>query len=248
MSPSPGAGGSTPRNAPREADDRDVVAIIPARGGSKGIPRKNLRLLGGRPLIAWSIDAALGSRRVAEVLVTSDDPEILAVAEGLGARAVPRPAELATDDAPTEPALVHALDVTGVARPLTLLLQPTSPLRDHHDVDAALAHLDATGADALISVVEPTHAPWKAFYVTPEGTLRGIVSDEAPFRPRQSFPRAAHPDGAIYVCRTALLQSTGRLFGARTVPWFTPPAHALDIDTEEDLAEAARRLALRRPG
>jgi CMP-N,N'-diacetyllegionaminic acid synthase len=226
---------------------RDTIAIVTARGGSKGLPGKNLRMLAGKPLLAWSIEAGLQSARVTRVVVSSDDAAILACAERFGAVPLLRPSALAQDDTPSEPVLVHALQALAATEPRVLLLQPTSPLRTAEDVDAALAHMDATGADAVISVFEPPHSPWKAFYVDGDGALRGVVSDEAPFRPRQSFPRAAMPNGAIYACRTADFLATGRLFGPRTVPWFMPAARSVDIDTEAELEEAGRSLALRDP-
>jgi CMP-N-acetylneuraminic acid synthetase len=227
---------------------RDTLAIVTARGGSKGLPGKHLRELGGKPILAWSIEAGLASARVTRVLVTSDDPAILACARAQGAETLLRPEELARDDTPTMPVLLHALRALSPAEPCTLLLQPTSPLRTAQDVDGALALRESLQADAVISVTEPAHSPWKAFYVTPEGTLRGIVSEDAPFQPRQSFPRAAQPNGAIYACPTAQLLTRERLFGPRTVPFFMEEARSVDIDTEEDLRRAEAWLRARAGG
>ncbi len=227
---------------------KDTLAIVTARGGSKGLPGKHLRLLGGKPLLAWSIEAGLRAARVTRVLVTSDDPAILACAREHGAETLLRPEELARDDTPTVPVLLHALRACSPSEPWTLLLQPTSPLRTAADIDAALSLREARSADAVISVTEPEHSPWKAFYVTTEGTLRGIVSEEAPFRPRQSFPRAAQPNGAIYACGTAQLLAQASLFGERTVPYFMEEERSVDIDTEQDLLRAEAWLRARAPG
>ena len=127
-----------------------------------------------------------------------------------------------------------------------LLLQPTSPLRTATDVDAALAIRETETAEAVISVFEPEHSPWKAFYVAEDGALRGVVDDSAPFRPRQSFPRAAMPNGAIYACGRAHVVRTGSLFAPRTVPYFMDAARSVDIDTAEDLARAEAWLGARR--
>lgn len=222
---------------------RDTIAIVTARGGSKGLPGKNLRQLGGRPLIAWSVDAGLGSARVTRVVVTSDDEAILACAEACGAVALRRPEALARDDTPSAPVVRHALEVLDANEAVVLLLQPTSPLRTAQDVDAALALREAAGAEAVISVFEPEHSPWKAFYVAEDGGLRGMVDDSAPFRPRQSFPRAAMPNGAIYACGRDHFVRTGALFAPRTVPYFMDAARSVDIDTAEDLARAHAWLA-----
>ena len=118
---------------------RDTIAIVTARGGSKGLPGKNLRALRGRPLLAWSVEAGLGSERVTRVVVTSDDPAILACAEACGAVALRRPEALARDDTPSAPVVRHALEALHAEEPIVLLLQPTSPLRTARDIDAALS-------------------------------------------------------------------------------------------------------------
>src|ERR687888_2652879 len=135
-----------------------VLALIPARGGSKGIPRKNLATLAGRPLLAWTIDAALGSRAVTRTVVSTEDDEIAEAARSLGAEVLTRPPELADDDTPMQPVIAHALGELG-APDVLVLLQPTSPLRRAEHVDEAVELLVATGADSLLSVVEgpPPH-------------------------------------------------------------------------------------------
>ncbi len=226
--------------------NRDTLAIVTARGGSKGLPGKNLRPLGGRPLLAWSVEAGLGSGRVTRVVVTSDDDAILACAAACGAIPLRRPEALARDDTPSAPVVAHALETLGAHEAVVLLLQPTSPLRNAADVDAALTLRDNEAAEAVISVFEPEHSPWKAFYVAADGGLRGVVDDEAPFRPRQGFPRAAMPNGAIYACDHEHFVRTGSLFAPRTVPYFMDAARSVDIDTAEDLARAEAWLAAHR--
>lgn len=224
--------------------DALTLAVVPARGGSRGIPRKNLAALGGRPLIAWSIDAALGARRIARVVVSSDDPDILAVGASYGADPVVRPAALATDRARSEEAVRHALETVGSGWDIVCLLQPTSPLRTGDDVDAALALLGERGdADAVISVYEPVHSPFKAFQADERGHLVGVVDDDAPFRPRQELPRTYFPNGAIYAVRVPAFLETGSLLGRGAVPYVMPRERSLDIDDGHDLrrAEAALR-------
>lgn len=224
-----------------------ALAIIPARGGSKSIPKKNLAILAGKSLLAHAIDAARAATSVESVLVTSDDREILEAAARLGAEPLTRPLELATDLAPTEPAITHALEAVlakGRSVPEALVvLQTTSPLRTAEDIDGALALLDAPGIDAAVSVFEPPHSPFKAFYERTDGTLAGVVNDEAPFRPRQSLPRAWMPNGAIYAVRTEFFRAYGRLFAPSTRPYPMPHDRSIDIDSYADLACAEAWLA-----
>ena len=234
--------GPRPRADTLDTGGSGALAVITARGGSKGLPGKHLRLLGGEPLLAWTVRAARAARRVARVIVTSDDPAILDLAATLGAETLLRPAELARDDTPSDPVVVHAVREAGHGEAVVVLLQPTSPLRTAEDIDAALAHLDASGADAVVSVCAPRENPWKSFYVDADGCLRGIAGDAAPFQPRQSLPVAVRPNGAIYGVRTACLLRTGRLFAERTVGWEMPRERSVDIDTAEDLAEAEEAL------
>ena len=225
-----------------------AIAVITARGGSRGLPGKNLARVGGIPLVVRAIQAGLGAARVSRVLVTSDDPEILEVAAAAGAETLIRPPELARDDTPSEPVIAHALANAGEIPEAVVLLQPTSPLRTAADVDAALALLETSGADAVISVVEPAESPWKCFFVDAGGLLHGIVDDETPFLPRQSLPRAVRPNGAIYAVRRDVFLATGRLFAARTVPYEMPRERSIDVDGAADLEAAERFLGEQSPG
>jgi N-acylneuraminate cytidylyltransferase len=141
------------------------LAVIPARGGSKGLPGKNIRLLAGKPLIAWSIEQAIGSDRIDCVHVSTDDPEIVEVARAYGAD-VPymRPAELAQDTTPTEPVMTYALDWyqrAGRTFDAVVLLQPTSPLRYPGTLSAALEAFEASGSESLLGVCENHHFFWR---------------------------------------------------------------------------------------
>ncbi len=220
-----------------------VLAIIPARGGSKGLPGKHLRMLAGKPLIAWTLEAALSARCIDHVVVTSDDSAILQVAQQTNRRAcvrtLLRPSELAQDDTPSEPVVAHALKACAdIASSIVVLLQPTSPLRTAEDIRQALDKLKDNAADAVISVFEPPHSPYKCFIERHDGCLSGAINDNAPFQPRQSLPRAWMPNGAIYAVRTARFERTGRLFGERTLPYVMSAARSVDIDIEADLAQA----------
>jgi CMP-N-acetylneuraminic acid synthetase len=223
------------------------LAIVPARGGSRGIPRKNLVLVGGKPLMQWSIDAALAASGIDAVAVSSDDPEILSLGERLGARGVKRPDELATDEASMLPVLQHCIAAVELqtGRPVDsiVLLQPTSPLRTTRDIEGALALQRATGARAVVSVVEVDNKPLKLFCERPDGSLRGVFSDEAPFARRQDLPRALQPNGAIYIYDACDIMA-GSMFPVGMRPYIMPADRSVDVDTPEDLALVAARLGL----
>lgn len=222
-----------------------ILALVPARGGSRGIPRKNLAVVAGKTLLRWSIDAALASS-VDRVVVSSDDEAILVEAWVAGAEPLRRPARLATDTAGSESVVEHCLEALatkGFVPDVIVLLQPTSPLRRGGDIDAALDLLRSSGADAVISVYEPRHSPYKCFVVDGRGFLRGLFGDDVPFRRRQDLPTCLMPNGAIYAVRTETFRRTGRLMGPNTVPYLMPEERSLDIDDTRDLEAAERALA-----
>jgi N-acylneuraminate cytidylyltransferase len=229
----------------------DVLALIPARGGSKGIPRKNLRLVGGRPLVARSIDHARASRRITRVIVSTDDLEIAAVARREGAE-VPflRPAELAGDATLDLPVFRHALrwleTQEGYRPELVVHLRPTSPFRDPARIDEAvelmLSHPDA---DALKSVCLAAQTPYKMW--TAEGgllqPLLALPGEAEPYNlPRQALPRVVWQNGYVDVLRPSVLLERGLMHGHRILA-FEVSADHVDIDDEESLRRAERMLA-----
>ena len=213
-----------------------VLAIIPARGGSKGVPGKNLRPLAGKPLITWSIEQALAAERVADTVVSTDDPHIADVARSAGAR-VPflRPAELATDTAPTEPVMRHALEMMESREgsyDAVLLLQPTSPLRLRGTIDRAIDEFQASGADSLLGVVE-SHAffwqrdPVRAMY---DYRNRPRRQDIAP------ADRRFRETGSLYLTRRDdFLAENNRLAG-RVALFEMNDCEGWEIDTIADFA------------
>jgi CMP-N,N'-diacetyllegionaminic acid synthase len=229
----------------------NVLAVIPARGGSKGIPHKNVRLLGGRPLLAYTADAAQASRRVTRVIVSTDDPAIAATARDLGLE-VPfmRPAALSGDATPMLPVLQHAvreMETRGCAADAVVLLQPTSPLRRAEHIDAAVDLLESSGADSVVSVVEVPHQ------FNPVSVMRLENERLAPFLDgplvlrRQDKPRVFARNGpAVLAVRTAVLQR-GSLYGDDIRPLMMTAEDSLDIDAPGDLELVgyflARRLA-----
>lgn len=228
----------------------DVLAIIPARGGSKSIARKNARPLGGHPLVAWSIAAARSARRVGRVLVSTDDAELRALALAYGAEApFLRPAELARDDTRDYPVLRHALEwlerAEGYRPEWIVQLRPTSPLRPHGLVDAALAQVECRpSADSLRAVVPAAQNPYKMWRLA-DGWLAPLASCALPEpynAPRQELPAAFWQTGHIDVVRRATVEA-GTLTGARVVPFAVDPRYAVDIDTLEHWRAAEALLA-----
>jgi CMP-N-acetylneuraminic acid synthetase len=218
-----------------------IVAIIPARGGSKVVPRKNLVSISGRPLIAYAIDAARTAACVDRVLISTDDSEIADVGRGLGAD-VPflRPPELADDMAPMLGVLRHALEwleSEGVAVEALVLLQPTSPLRTSRHVEEAVALFRSTPASSVVSVVEVPHQfnPISVMKLSGQGTLTPFLEDQAVVTRRQDKPKAYARNGpAVLVCHPDTLRS-GELYGSSCQPYLMSEEDSLDIDTPQDL-------------
>lgn len=223
-----------------------ILAVILARGGSKGFPGKNIAPLRGKPLLAHSIEAARSCSAITRTVVSSDDESILTVARTFGADALRRPAEYASDTATSESALRHAVEACqadGAHYDYTVLLQPTSPLRTAHHLTEALDRLRSSKATALISVYEPEHTPLKAFTEDSDGYLHGLIDDRTPFMRRQDLPRVYMPNGAIYVIKTDVFLATGRLFTDQTIPYLMSRDESMDIDRREDLVQAEQFLA-----
>jgi N-acylneuraminate cytidylyltransferase len=212
-----------------------IGAIIPARGGSKGIPGKNLRIIAGRPLVAHAIHAALNCGRVDRVAVSTDDPMIAAAAQAAGAEIIWRPAELSGDAASSEDALLHGLDTWrqgGFTPDYLLFLQCTSPLTEAKDVENLIDHALASNADTAFTGVATHRFIWKE---DPTGNWIGINHDKANRPRRQDREREIMENGAGYLIRTkGFLEKKHRFFG-KTVCWELPAYHGIEIDEELDL-------------
>jgi CMP-N,N'-diacetyllegionaminic acid synthase len=234
-----------------------VLGIITARGGSKGIPGKNLKLLSGRPLLDYSIDAA-NDTPLDRLILSTEDKKIAEAARTLGCE-VPfmRPAELARDDTPHLPVIQHAVkwlqDHEGYRADVVLTLQPTSPLRSAADIAAALRMLELSDADSVVSVSEVTaHAhPMRMLKVDDQGFATLFATGE-PVRNRinrrQDLPKAWVMNGAIYACRTEVLFAAApSLYGDRVVAYPMPAERSISIDDLEDWEAAERAIAKRPP-
>lgn len=214
-----------------------VIAIIPARGGSKGIPRKNLVNFSGKPLMQWTIDAALESKYITDVVVSSDDDEILNEAQKTKeVLALKRPIELAQDTSKTEPVLTHVLEsLNGRKYDYLILLQPTSPLRTSKDIDLAFEKLLNSEGTSLISVCELEHHPYKSFKIDEKGYLQGIINNNYPFYPRQELAKTYRANGAIYIIEEAAFMKKNTLLTNKTTHFEMSIESSLDIDTINDL-------------
>jgi CMP-N-acetylneuraminic acid synthetase len=225
-----------------------VLGVIPARGGSKGVPHKNLRHVGGRPLLAYTADAARASR-LARTCVSTDDQDIAAAARALGLD-VPfvRPAALAGDETPMLPVLQHAvrtLAAEGAEFDGVVLLQPTSPFRRASHIDEAIALLESSGADAVVSVVEVPHHFNPTSVMRVEGERLRPFLDGPTVTRRQDKPRLYARNGPAVLAVTVRTLNAGSLYGDDCRPLLMSARDSLDIDTTEDL-ELADLLLSRR--
>ena len=224
---------------------KGVLAVIPARGGSKGLARKNLRALGGAALVVHSIRAAAAAATIDRFVVSTEDGEIAAVARAAGAEVLARPAELAGDTVRNNDVVRHAIGAAGKGFAYVVLLQPTSPLRTGHDIDACLAPLLAGEAKSVMTVTPVEHHPAKAVRID-AGLVVPYAGDVAGMEARrQDLPRAYRQNGAVYALAIDDFLREDR--------FYVPPCRAcvmsaeasLDIDTETDLAAAEQALARR---
>jgi N-acylneuraminate cytidylyltransferase len=237
-----------------------VIAIVPARGGSKSIPRKNVRLLGGVPLLAYSIEAGRAARLVDRVIVSTDDEEIAAIARRSGAE-VPflRPASLAEDGTPDLPVFQHALDWLEThdhgLPDIVVQLRPTSPLRPPDCIDAAIELLRADStADSVRAVVPASQSPYKMWRLEADGGMVPLIcaasrtgtsagAAESYNLPRQVLPATYWQTGHVDAIRTATIRDKGSMCGTRIRPLVVDSIYSCDIDTESDWRRAEWTLA-----
>lgn len=225
-----------------------VLGVIVARGGSKGLPRKNVLDLGGKPLIAWSVEAAKATPSLDRVILSSDDAEIMAAATVAGCE-VPfvRPAELATDTASVHDTLIHALDHLGQEYDVVALLQATSPFRAPGDIEACLG-LVAQGAPAALSLVPAAKPPHWLYTLDDSGCVRRAFEPPVTIGRRQDAPAYYYPNGAVYAARVAWYRRHRTFVDAQTRAHIMPPERSIDIDSRLDLATARALLNEPQPG
>lgn len=233
------------------AEKAGVLAVIPARGGSKGVPRKNIRPLGGKPLIAHSIAAALRAERVTRVVVSTDDDEIADVARRHGAE-VPylRPPELARDDIPVMPViqdLARKLDPDGTLYPVIVVLQPTNPFKSAGDIDSAISMMSMGGCDTVLSVSPASDHPYRMRWLDRDGGfLRPLFEDVDIYAQRQELPYVFNFNGSIIVCSQQVMLDQKVFYGHSHRGLIVDEIAGFDIDTELDFL-VAEQLALKYP-
>ena len=228
-------------------DEKKILAIVPARGGSKGLPQKNIRVLRDKPLIAWSIEAGKQSRYIDSVTVSTDSQEIADIAKQWGGK-VPfiRPAELATDNAKGIDAILHAIQWhrdNDELFDLVLVLQPTSPLRTTDDIDKAIELLFEKKAGAIVSACPVNHHPWWCNTLPENGSMKGFLRPEILNTNRQELPPFYRLNGAIYIADIDLLEKTHSFMTDETFAYIMPIETSIDIDSAFDFKLAELLLA-----
>ena len=217
-----------------------VLALIPARGGSKGIPRKNIKILGGKPLLYYTLESALQSKLIDTIMVSTEDVEIAEIAKSLGAQ-VPfmRPQELAQDNTSSLDVIKHVInsyEVLGIKFDIICLLQPTSPYRPLGAIDRSIELLLNSEADSVISIKPIPHEfnPHWTFKLSNEGLLSISTGECKIISRRQELPPAFHRDGAIYISRISTIREKDSIYGDVILGYDMKSPYYLNIDTRKD--------------
>ncbi len=228
-----------------------ILGLIPARGGSKGVPHKNIRVLCGKPLLQYTADAALASRRLARVVLSTEDEEIADVGRYCGIE-VPfmRPAELAEDETPMLPVVQHALtwfEKRGERFDALCLLQPTNPLRTTATIDGCIELFEKHEPDALITIlpVPAEYNPHWVYYKSQDGGLRLSTGEAMPISRRQDLPEAFHREGSIYITRRDVVMEEQSLYGKRVLGYPLHAEQSVNIDHMRDWQRAEQLLMAR---
>lgn len=221
---------------------KTFLAIIPARGGSKRLPQKNILNLLGKPLIAWSIEAASKSKYLDKVIVTSEDSEILTISQNYGANIIERPNELASDTATTFDAVSHVIE-NNPSYDYIVLLQPTSPLRNSGHIDEAIQTLFDKNADAIVSVCEMDHSPLWSNTLPENASMHDFIRNEIKNTRSQDLPVYYRLNGAIYICSVdKLLEEKTFIIQKNIYAYKMDRQDSVDIDEKIDFLMAATLL------
>jgi N-acylneuraminate cytidylyltransferase len=215
---------------------KSILAIIPARGGSKGIPRKNIRMLAGKPLIAWTIKEAKRSKYIDRLILSSEDEEIIKVAKEWGCD-VPfvRPAGLAKDDTPGIEPVLHAINTLKEKYDYVVLLQPTSPLRQVDDIDGCIEACVSSNAPSCVSVTEVNQHPHWMYTIEEADYLSPIIKQKKGINCRQDLPTVYVLNGAVYIAESNFLRNKRSFLTAMTKAYVMRKERSLDIDEDIDL-------------
>lgn len=225
-----------PKTRQSDSKNSSILAVIPARGGSKGIPLKNIYPINGKPLISFSIEAALSSKFIEYIAVSTDNDEIATVASGYkNIKVIRRPDHLAQDSTPTLPVLLHVLEqIPDEKKPeIIITLQPTSPLRTSEHIDSAIKLL-TKDFDSCVSVCAVEHSPYKMFTLQ-QGLLVKLLPDTNFGVPRQLLPTVYRENGAVYVTWAETLIQKKSIWGDKIIPYVMKQKDSIDIDTIYDI-------------
>ncbi|MBT5400502.1 acylneuraminate cytidylyltransferase family protein [bacterium] len=225
-------------------NNKSVVAIVPARGGSKGIYKKNITLLNGKPLIEYTLDVALKSSYIDEVIVSTDDLEIEMISKNIGAKIVKRPPAISTDSSLTLDTIKHVIKQVGFINDETIiiLLQATSPLREQHHIKDSLEFF-TNSCTSVVSVCESEHTPYKMYKIH-NNKLVDFISEKWRGIPRQRVPKVYRENGSIYVTSAKNVMNNS-LYGNNPRPYVMKSSFSIDIDTKFDLKLAELALEIK---
>ena len=239
------------RPAPQKDTSMSILAVIPARGGSKGIPRKNLLPVGGKPLIAWTITQALAAGEDVHVVVSTEDAEIAEVARAYGAHVIDRPDELAQDTTPTEPVIVHAMDAAeheGWQIDGVMLLQATSPVRKPDTIRRAIDRFRNDQCDSLVGVVPQTPFFWRIPPAVGPGQTPPSATAHYDWRHRPRRQDLTSEDmfyfenGSLYITKPHIYRDTNNRIGGQISLFVLAEEEGVDIDAVSDVAAAEKML------
>jgi N-acylneuraminate cytidylyltransferase len=227
-------------------EGKSVIAVIPARGGSKGLPGKNIREIAGKPLIAWTILEAKKSKYIDRLILSSEDEEIINAAKAWDCE-VPfvRPKELAQDDTPGIEPVLHAIEAIPAKYDYALLLQPTSPLRLAADIDGCLEMCHRRGTPACVTVTEPEKSPYWMYRLDTGDRLVPLMDKGYTSQRRQDLPTAYVLNGAVYAVRTGWVEQYRTFLTPETAAYVMPRERSIDVDSEQDIIVCELLLSLR---
>lgn len=215
----------------------NILAIIPARGGSKGLPRKNVKNLAGKPLIYYTIDEARKSKHLTRIVVSTEDGEIAAICRKSDVEVIKRPFELATDDTPSQLVYRHAiksLEKKNFYADIVVVLQPTSPLRKVEDIDDAIRQFMNTRCHSVVSICETEHPPHWTYTLDNENRLVAVLKDGNKITRRQDAPKTYRLNGAVFVTSKDVIIKENSIIGYNTIGYIMDNERSIDIDSELD--------------
>lgn len=229
-------------------NEKNIIAIIPARQGSKGIPHKNIKSMAGKSLIIHSINAANSSKYIKNIIISTDDPQIASIIPKDKVKIIKRPSELATDESNIIDVIFHSLNYLEkkkITADIILLLQPTSPLRTAKDIDKAVEIFVNHDCESVISVSEIEHSPFWSLEIK-DNYLKPKFGEEYFNMRRQDLPKLYSPNGAIFISTPQYLKKNKTFYSKKTLPYIMPQERSIDIDTELDFKFAELLLKERK--